>query len=710
MQRILAFILVVLSLLVPPTAAAERRVALVVGNGAYLHAPALKNPGNDAREMARTLKRLGFDVILVVDADRAGLKPALQKFALKLRGSDVALLFYAGHGLQVFSENYIVPINASIQIEFDIDLDAVPLKLILGEMANNAKTSFAFLDACRNNPFGSNLSRNMKSGSQSIAAPGLATIGARPGSFIGFATEPGKVADDGDGSHSPFTGALLKHIVDARQDATGVMMGVRRDVVEKTGGKQVPWTQESLMHRFYFVDPDIKSENDLSKRSESLASRASGDGESVRGGERSPVHVCDRMAASPVDPNAVAEGVDIDLIDFAWAAPACAEAVRQHPDEPRFRFQLARVLRASEQFDRAYLLAKSLVRTNYVPASNLLGVMTSNGEGVERDQRAAELLFRTAMNQGDKGAIINLARMMELGLGRVKNESEAARLYHRGAEQGLGRAARNLGILYRDGRGVNRSDEQAVRSFRKAIELGDISALDDLGSMFRDGRGVERNIEEALTLFRKGIAAGSSDAATSLGRLYELGEGIAKDESQAAKLYQDAVDRGNSRAMINLALMYETGRALDKDEARAVALYRRAALKGEARAMYNFARLLRYGKGATMNKVEAATWFHRSAELGDTNGMIGLANVLDDGDGIPPDGASAAEWAYKALEAGRREFAISLIEGLSAWSAEFRWQLQEKLKVAGLYDDEVDGHANVSTAVAIEKLANLTAR
>lgn len=240
-------------LAVAPPAAAEKRVALVVGNSAYANAPALANPANDAADMARALTRLGFEVVLGRDLDKAQLDARVREFARALEGADVALLFYAGHGLQVAGRNYLVPVDAMLGRERDLDFETVDADFIIRQMEREreTKTSIVFLDACRDNPLMRNLARSMGTRSASLGR-GLAPIDTGVGSFIAYSTQPGNVALDGEGRNSPFTAALVRHIGRPETDLAALMIGVRKDVLERTGGKQVPWDHSALTGAFYF--------------------------------------------------------------------------------------------------------------------------------------------------------------------------------------------------------------------------------------------------------------------------------------------------------------------------------------------------------------------------------------------------------------------------------------------------------------------------
>jgi uncharacterized caspase-like protein len=234
-------------------AAAEKRVALVVGNSAYVNANPLPNPVHDAGEMAKALTEAGFEVIAGLDLDKTGFDGKIRDFARALDGADVALFFYAGHGLQVGGRNYLVPIDAIMQKERDLDFEGISVDFVLKQMEidRENKTNVVFLDACRDNPLARNLARSMGTRSVSIGK-GLAQVETGVGTFIAYSTQPGNVALDGDGANSPFTTALAKGVRVPGRNLTAVMVDVRRDVLAATQGKQVPWDHSSLTGDFFF--------------------------------------------------------------------------------------------------------------------------------------------------------------------------------------------------------------------------------------------------------------------------------------------------------------------------------------------------------------------------------------------------------------------------------------------------------------------------
>lgn len=227
---------------------AERRVALVIGNATYKFNP-LKNPVNDSTDMARSLRSVGFDVIEANNTTLAQMREATRRFADKLGNSDVGLVYYSGHGVEVKGKNYLIPVNADIKREYEVVDQAFDASQFLEMMdnirgPNNKRVNILIVDACRNNE----LQKSWRSTNN-----GLARMDAPGGTFISFATAPGRVAADGAGRNSPYTKHLLQALKQPNVPIEQVFKVVRRNVMEETKGEQIPWENSSLVGDFYFT-------------------------------------------------------------------------------------------------------------------------------------------------------------------------------------------------------------------------------------------------------------------------------------------------------------------------------------------------------------------------------------------------------------------------------------------------------------------------
>jgi PQQ-dependent catabolism-associated CXXCW motif protein len=234
-------------------AAAERRVALVVGNSAYRHTIPLPNPRNDAADVGAALKALDFETIVAIDADKAGMDDAFRRFARLAREADVALFYYAGHGMQAAGSNYLLPVDAQLRDEADLPYEASKVDDVLAEINHARSVRIVVLDACRDNPLLDKLKSSRPSRSASISK-GLARLERAQGFITAFATQPGHVAADGEGGsrNSPFTSAFLKYLSVPELEVGTFFRRVARDVNEATGGQQLPELSISLLGDFFF--------------------------------------------------------------------------------------------------------------------------------------------------------------------------------------------------------------------------------------------------------------------------------------------------------------------------------------------------------------------------------------------------------------------------------------------------------------------------
>jgi uncharacterized caspase-like protein len=223
-------------------------LALIIGNSTYAKSP-LKNPVNDARAVEIALKKVGFEVMKVENASQADLKRKIDEYGQKLKAGayDVGLFFYAGHGMQVKGNNYLIPVDANVTEENEVEYNCVDTGRILAKMESaGSKVNIIILDACRDNPF-------ERSWSRSTAGNGLATMDAPLGSIVCYATSPGKTAADGQGTNGAYTEELLKHIQTPGLSLEEVFKRVRIGVVQKTNRQQTPWETSSMTGNFFFT-------------------------------------------------------------------------------------------------------------------------------------------------------------------------------------------------------------------------------------------------------------------------------------------------------------------------------------------------------------------------------------------------------------------------------------------------------------------------
>jgi tetratricopeptide (TPR) repeat protein len=239
-----------------PKAAADSgyRLALVIGNGAYVNATALPNPTNDARAVAKLLKDMGFEVIEGTDLDRTAMERNIREFLRKAPSARVTMLFYAGHGMQVDGKNFLVPVDAKLTAPSDLGFETIELDKILAGLDDEARANIVILDACRDNPLARSFASRLGATRSSAVPSGLAGYPAvGTGTLIAFATAPGQTALDGRDANSPFTSALIKYMRTPGLEVNQMLTRVRVEVAANTANKQIPWANSSLLGDVYLA-------------------------------------------------------------------------------------------------------------------------------------------------------------------------------------------------------------------------------------------------------------------------------------------------------------------------------------------------------------------------------------------------------------------------------------------------------------------------
>jgi Caspase domain/Sel1 repeat len=487
---------------------AEKRVALVIGNSAYQAVPALPNPAADARLMADTLLKLGFFIVgggAEVDLDKKGFDDALRSFSDELAGADVALFYYAGHGVETHGLNYLAPVDAHPADEGDVFTQMTGLSAILDLLEKSGtRINLVLLDACRDNPFRDRGAR--------LTTSGLAQMQAPLGTLISFATQPRSVSLDGDAGHSPYSRALAETMQRPGFGLFKTFNEVGLAVEKATNGRQLPWVSSSpISGNFYFAGKPAAPAPDASVQQAKLTPPD----DVLR---RDLVTDCDHLAGMPYDtrhaPSLV--GVELDKIDVAAAAKACHDAIAHYPDVLRFTFEAGRVATARKDFAEARRLYDKAAAGGYAMALNNIGALYEGGDGVARNYAEAVRWYTKAVAAGEPIAMVDLGYQYETGHGVAKDLAEARRLYEAAVKAGVPAGMNNLARLYLYGNGVPRDYGEALRLYEQGAALGNSYAMNGLGAMYNEGDGVRRNVRLARQWFEKAAALGNSDARQNL--------------------------------------------------------------------------------------------------------------------------------------------------------------------------------------------------
>ena len=510
---------------------AEKRVALVIGNSAYQTVPKLPNPDSDAKLMSDTLLSLGFFVVggsARLDLDKAGFDAALQEFKSQLVGADVALFYYAGHGVETHGLNYLVPVDAHPQDEADVFTQMVSTSDILdGLEKSGTRINLVLLDACRDNPFGGHGVRS-KTG-------GLAQMPAPVGTLISFATQPRSVSLDGIDGHSPYTKALAEAMQKPGYGLFKTFNEVGLAVDKATGGQQLPWLSSSpITGSFYFAGkpepaaPDTK-QTSLTPPQAPLAAQAPPPPDTPTTPELrfSPpddplrqgiVTDCDRLAAMPYDTGHgwKLPGLEVDKINLAAAAPACKDAMQRYPDVMRFVFEAGRVATGQKNYAEARRLYEQAAAAGYAMAMNNIGGLYEGGSGTPVNYVEAARWYQKAVDAGEPIGMVDLGWQYQTGHGVKKDGAQARQLYETAAKAGEPSAMNNLGLMYMHGDGVPRDYNEARRFYEQGAALGNDAAINGLGVLYSNGYGVALDSRKALQLFKKAAALGNPEAKENL--------------------------------------------------------------------------------------------------------------------------------------------------------------------------------------------------
>lgn len=254
-----AMLLLGLPVIALPAIASERRVALVIGNSGYSNAPVLPNTVNDARDMAASLRKVGFEVVDGVNLDKRGMDQAVTRFARLAQDADAVMFYYAGHGFQFNGENYLVPVEARVEDEISVQYETTRLNDVLTALNFSKGVKIMVLDACRNNPFVSQLAKRQATRGFAVGS-GLAPVARAQGMVIAYATQANDVAADGIGRNSPFTAALVREIEQPGLEVATMFRRVQKSVYDATSGRQTPELSLSLLGDFYLNREETDSD------------------------------------------------------------------------------------------------------------------------------------------------------------------------------------------------------------------------------------------------------------------------------------------------------------------------------------------------------------------------------------------------------------------------------------------------------------------
>ncbi|MCK7616053.1 caspase family protein [Roseibium sediminicola] len=525
-----------LLLVLAPAQASAKRYALVIGIANYDNVTPLKNPVEDARLMAKSLKEVGFEVSLVLDTTVSGFNVEIDRFVSSVPKTSTVLVYYAGHGIQYAGENYLIASDANIESLSDLKRAGVSAQALLKKLHNtNARSLIMVLDACRNNPLDevetANMSRavsGLKRDSGVSLGDGLARISeGRPGTLIAFSTAPGEVAFDGEGLNSPYTYALAASIRKQGISIERVFKETRSSVVQNTSGYQVPWENSSLLESLVLLPNEGQAETERATE-------------------------CDLAAAHPSDPDRVGPSVDYRSLDPQRAIPACEVAVTTFPDNPRFKTLLARAYDRAGRGEDAFRMNELAMTEGYLAAWHNQGNLYAKGLGVPQNYTKAFEFFLYAAERGHPEDQHNIGVAYLLGRGVPVDHVAARQWFGRATDQNWAASINRLGLMHERGEGGDPDPLAAALLYQRATNLGDRNAMVNLANAYRYGKGIEVNQARAVDLFERSALLGTRSAFMSLAIMYAEGEGVEKDDLTAAFWYTLASREGDPEALETL--------------------------------------------------------------------------------------------------------------------------------------------------------------
>jgi len=660
-----ALLLVLFIIAVPAYAAAEKRVALLLGNAAYAHYPALTNPIRDIDAVEERLKQAGFEVIAGRDLGRIETEEIVRRFLKSLVGADVALFYYSGHAVQVNDGNYLVPVDARLASPYDLELETVSIDHLLRYMRERSATQLVFLDACRDNPF---VGKSFFVGAQAApAAPtrGLSRPSAELGSLIAYSTSPGMTATDGVGGMSPFTASLAERMLTPSLEIRQLLTQVRKDVIEATGGKQIPWENSSLIRDFYFVSGDEppvvatmhrvqvaalgepgalaipapwrQDGGSLSVTIKTLPEQGEAvlDGRVLKLGDRLSPEELTRVAYRPKDG---AEGADVlgyEVRDDAGniAPGLVAITVEEGAAPPPDAAQQPELVLAA--------LTTGLEDAAQAPVEPIIGIGPVP-LGLKPSEKAEDLRVRIAAAP-PSGRLVLKGRAVATG-----DMLAAADLGDLAFQPAVGSEAQTLALSLRPVDALGREGPAVSLKLTPKLDPCDVTAGAPL-DLQAPGKGVLPNEIEPETAETACLEAVTSYPETHR-FLYQLGRvALAKaDTGRARELFEIASERGHIRADQSLGTLYLFGGGVARDREKAAALFEKAADKGDPFAMHSLGKQLYRGNGVPQDRERGLALMIQAAEMGHTYAFNELGTIFLEGVGVEPD-----------LERARRYFEAS---------------------------------------------------
>ena len=552
-----------------------KRFALVIGNNDYDNISKLQKAENDAESVATALKKLNFKVFLHKNLNLRQFNAKFQRFLSQLNRGDDVLFFFAGHGVALQNNEYLLPTdttNAGPGQEFLMKGESIPVHTILDALNyKGVRLSMLILDACRNNPF-------KKMGTRSLGtARGLGTINAPPeGTVIVYSAGRGETALDRLSDYDPdpnsvFTRTLIPLLNKPGLELSRLEKELKRKVKELAASvshRQLPAVYNELVNDFYFIPPPAGQTQIVAP----------------------PQNFVNQPQVNPHSQGVCGEWPKISRTathaQIEYFLGKCTTGVFAKMAQARLK------------------VLKDKLGTKVAVIPPVVKDPVPEKPADQGSSEDAKRLFNKAWN------------LYNGRNGEQKNYYEAVKLYRQAADMGHASAKVNLGYAYENGHGVARDNYEAVRLYQEAAELGEAQGMTNLGFMYEQGKGIERNLKQAVYWYRRAAEANNYNGMTNLGYMYEMGRGTKKNFKEAVKWYKKAAAGNVARAQNNLAYMYLNGRGLKRNNKKAMELYQKSSDQNFPNAMYMIGYMHELGKGVPRNGKRAAPWVLKALKAG----------------------------------------------------------------------------------------------
>jgi TPR repeat protein/uncharacterized caspase-like protein len=690
-----------------------RRVALVIGNQDYQHVTPLENPVKDTTEIARILWEADFDVTIGTNLNKKDLEQVVRRFLRELNDGDTALFYYSGHALQVGDANFIVPIDAKLSSQYDLEFESLKVSHLLDYMKAASSLQIVMLDACRDNPFEI---ASLFWGEEEYAlgkTRGLRRIPNKLGTFISYATRPGQVAYDGKGPMSPFTSSVVENALDPALEIKDLMTKVRDDVVRKTGGQQIPYEDSTLVTNFYFVPPKpapivtahhrvsvpasadpvplgipepVQPEGGWLKAKLTLLPEKGSlklpGGQAVAEGD---VIDAAQLASLEFVPEGTQPG-DVELISYEvedqWggSASAIASITVAQADLPVQDNQADE--NRTKRLEALFAWLENAASKGAVDANIGVGAVPVYPDAPVEDLPATSDWLKVVsvdsdlqlssdnrlLQAGDRFPVSMLATLTVRP--QIGSEGEARQFaLELPAVEGTSPQTITQIVQPRvtqcDRLATQPFDLQAVTEGRLANDL-DPAAVDaacaeamtaypEIGRfVFQRGRGAfaEGNLKQAISYFEQAYQMGHVRAGQVLGRMYFLGAGIDRDRQKAVELYRKAAERGDAYALHSLGMAEIKGEGTAQNEKDGLQKLLQSVEAGHTFSFNAIGGFYLNGQHVEENVDRAVYYYNRSASRNDIYGFLNVGTLYRDGKGVPQDYEAALGWFKKAHEGG----------------------------------------------------------